>query len=477
MNQAQTAIVGALILAISPPAVNAAETRDDATVDAAQAAGPATDQDDTPPVTPDPNRGYGGRAATGHLTRKLEKSRRSALKAKPKTGEALQDWLNGPSILGEWGGYRQQLDDLGITFGGFSGNAFFANATGGARRSATAASFTQAWTDLDFEKLSGWTGFLIHTEMAITGGNNLSGHNRVGNLFNVATEYTPNGVYLGQMYAQQAFFGDALSLQVGRLTTTNNFATLPVFTDYVSVAGNGTPTALPLGSTYFTYPPAVEWGAVATAQATSRITVAGGVYNTNNSSAAPQASQNGTDFGLTFDNGVMAVSQITYTDPATDPICLPGIFAFGSYYSSADYPRLRNGRDKSGNYGFYWMAQQMVYQQGGPGSPQGLTPWFAVAWNPEESADFLPLYVSGGAVYQGLIPGRNTDTTALAVYSGTFSKFAQNTTTETVLEANYTLWATPWLGITPDFQYVFNPMGGASKNDAAVFGGQILIVF
>jgi carbohydrate-selective porin OprB len=42
---------------------------------------------------------------------------------------------------------------------------------------------------------------------------------------------------------------------------------------------------------------------------------------------------------------------------------------------------------------------------------------------------------------------------------------------------NYTLWAAPWLGITPDFQYVFNPLGGPSKNDAAVFGGQILIIF
>jgi carbohydrate-selective porin OprB len=118
----------------------------------------------------------------------------------------------------------------------------------------------------------------------------------------------------------------------------------------------------------------------------------------------------------------------------------------------------------------------MVYL-GAPGSAEGLTPWLALAWNPEESADFLPLFLSAGAVYQGLIPGRNADTTALAVYTGKFSKFAENTTSETVLEVNYTLWATPWLGITPDFQYVFNPLGGPSKNDAAVFGGQILIIF
>jgi carbohydrate-selective porin OprB len=46
-----------------------------------------------------------------------------------------------------------------------------------------------------------------------------------------------------------------------------------------------------------------------------------------------------------------------------------------------------------------------------------------------------------------------------------------------VLELNYTFWAMPWLGITPDFQYVFNPGGNRSNNDAALFGGQIMVNF
>ena len=38
-------------------------------------------------------------------------------------------------------------------------------------------------------------------------------------------------------------------------------------------------------------------------------------------------------------------------------------------------------------------------------------------------------------------------------------------------------WATPWLGLTPDFQYVFNPGGASSDDAAAVFGGQIMVNF
>jgi porin len=328
------------------------ETRGNPAIEFAQASEPTTDQEAVGDVTPNPNRGDGGKAATGRIIRQLQTERLKALKAKPKTGDPVQDWLDGPSILGEWGGYRQRLEDRGITFGGFSANAFLTNATGGNRRSWAYTNLTMAAADLEFERLVGLPGFLVHTEMAAAAGNNLSSRSRIGNLFNVATEYAPNGLYLSQMYAQQQLFDDVLTLQLGRLTT-NNFATLPVFADYVSVAGNGTPTALPLGSTYFTFPPAVEWGAVTTARATDRIAVAAGVYNTNNSSALPQASRNGADFGLTFDNGVMMVAQLTYASPATDAIGLPGIYAFGGFYSSADYPRLRNGREKDGNYGFY----------------------------------------------------------------------------------------------------------------------------
>ncbi len=484
------AIIGTLLAAALPlPGVAEADTADlrlaQSMETAPQAQPPAPAADAPPPaadaaattlvVTPNPNRGYGGKAANSRLVRKLQRERLKALRDKPQTGEMLQDWLTGPSILGEGGGTRQELEEQGVSFGGFSANSFFTNATGGNRRSWTATTFTMAAADLDFERLAGLPGLRIHTEMAIAAGNNLSNSGRIGNLFNIATGYAPNGVYLSQMYAQQEF-GDDATLQLGRLTTTTNFGTLPVFTNYVSVAGNGTPTALPIGSTYFTFPPAVEWGAVGTLHATSTTDLAVGVYNTNNSSADPQAAANGTDFGLTFNNGVMTVAQATWDTPATPGIGLPGIYALGGFYASGDYPRLRNGRDRQGNYGFYGMAQQMVYSEGGPGNSNGLTPWLAIAWNPTESADFLPLFVSAGAVYQGLIRGRDADTTALAVYTGKFSKFSPNSS-ETVVEANYTLWATPWLGITPDFQYVFNPLGNADIDDAAVFGGQVMVIF
>ena len=129
------------------------------------------------------------------------------------------------------------------------------NATGGARRSWTVANSTLVALDVDFDKLVGWPGFLIRAEGWWAGGNNLSDAGRIDNLFNAASTYTPNGLYLGQLYAEQHLFDEQLVLQIGRLASGNNFASLPVAADYVSAAFNAVPFSLPANTLPFTSPP------------------------------------------------------------------------------------------------------------------------------------------------------------------------------------------------------------------------------
>ncbi len=100
-----------------------------------------------------------------------------------------------------------------------------------------------------------------------------------------------------------------------------------------------------------------------------------------------------------------------------------------------------------------------------------------MAYQPQQSINLVPVFLASGVVYEGLVPGRDTDTTALAIYHGQLSDDLEDASGETVLELNYTFWATPWLGITPDLQYVFNPDGSSSNDDAAVVGGQIMVNF
>lgn len=419
---------------------------------------------------------FGGRAATSALIKEQTKQRREAAGAVPKTGEWRQDWLKGPSALGDWAGYRQQIEDAGISLSGFSITNIMGNVTGGTRRSTTAASFNLLALDLDFARLAGLPGLLVHAEGWGARGNNPSTRGRINNLLGVAQAYTPSGFYLGQLYAELRLFDNALMMQAGRMATANNFATLPVALNYVSVANNPIPISLPINTVPFTNYPH-QWAAVGTLTPTPQIQVTGGVYNGDRRSSRLKAT-NGLDWTFQPEDGVMGVGQIALLLNRTPgDTGLPGTYYFGGFYNTNDDERLNGRGEKGDNYGFYWMAQQMVYREGGPASSEGLTPWLAIAYQPRESINLLPVYIAGGAVYEGLVPGRDIDTTALGVYHAKVSDSLPGTTGETLLEVNYTYWALPWLGLTPSFQFVFNQNGRGSDNDAAVFGGQILVNF
>jgi carbohydrate-selective porin OprB len=229
---------------------------------------------------------------------------------------------------------------------------------------------------------------------------------------------------------------------------------------------------------YFTSLPAVEWAAVGTLVPTESIAVALGIYGTNLPSGLPFASQHGLDFSFGGSGGPMEVAQLLYNlNRGPDDTGLPGTYYIGGFYSGADNQPLSEGRVRRGDYGFYWEGQQMIYRYGGPGSDVGLTPWISIAYTPQESINQLPLLVMTGAVYHGLIPTRSDDYLAAGFYYGKLSTSLPAGPGEKVLELDYTAWATPWLGITPDLQYVLSPSGGSSSRNALVLGGQFQILF
>jgi porin len=400
-------------------------------------------------------------------------------------------WWTWSTVDGDWAGYRHILAERGLVFSGTTVADLQGNVSGGERRGFAAADSSVFALDADLKALAGLGGLLFHTEFTVVEGQNLSTRT-LGNVLQVATAYAQPGYYLGQMYAQQKLFDDKLTLQAGRMTTANNFASLPIFNDYISFTDNPIPVSLTDNTIYFTSLPAVTWAAVGTIAPIESVAVGVGVYDTNLASAEPFASRHGVDLSFDENGGPMETAQVTYyLNHGSDENGLPGTYNIGEFYSGADYQAVSGSGGKSGHYGFYLEAEQMIYREGGAGSDVGLTPWLAVSYHPEQSINQLPLLVMVGFAYQGLLPGRSDDSTAAAFYYGklntatpivptsavTTSSAATTVSGEKVLELDYTYWATPWLGITPDWQYVFNPDGRSGSRNAAVLGVQFQILF
>jgi len=256
-----------------------------------------------------------------------------------------RSWWTWATIDGDWAGYRRILAGRGLVFSGTTVVDLLGNVSGQARAFAPADSSLLA-VDANLERLAGINGLLLHTEFVANAGENLSTKS-IDNILQVATAFAQPGYYLGQMYAQQKLFGDVLTLQLGRMTTANNFASLPVFNEYVSFVDNPIPINLTNNTVYFTSLPAVEWAAVGTVAPTQSITCALGIYGTNLPSGAPIASQHGLDFSFDGSGGPMEVAQLSYNlNRGPDDTGLPGTYYIGGFYSGADYQPLSKGRSE-----------------------------------------------------------------------------------------------------------------------------------
>ena len=403
--------------------------------------------------------------------------------AKPGMGAWFETWLHGQSALGEWGGLRQTLEDSGLTVSGSSVTAILGNLSGGKRQSWVPANTTLLAADLDFGKLTDWPGFALRVEGWAAGGSNLSAGGRIDNLFMAASAYTPPGLYLGQLYLQQRLFDDTLKLLMGRLITTSDFASLPIASAYVNGAINAAPINLVLNTVPFTNPPATQWAAVGKFTPAPQIALSAGVYNAN-SRASKLKGTGGVDFDLDLHDGVMAIGQLAYLHENGElDTGLPGTYYLGAFYAGDSYSYVNSGsrnentQEKIGNYGFYLEGQQMLYRPDGAGTSRGLTAWFAFALQPDQDINKMPSMGAIGASYEGLFKDRPMDQAAFAVYRGNLSRDIKGATAETLLEINYSFVTTPWLTITPDIQYIFNPDGKTDRKDVVVIGSQFVVDF
>jgi porin len=223
------------------------------------------------------------------------------------------------------------------------------------------------------------------------------------------------------------------------------------------------------------------------------------------------------DWSIRPDDGVLMIGQVGWTPeffkrPVTTPAAdapaadgkstveqksfksvsavpemagLPGHYWMGAYYSPWQFQQFGSDETAGNSYGFYWHADQMVFQES-PGSVQGLTLWTASVLSPQQNIAKLPFQLNAGTVYVGLVPGRDADATMLGFVYGKFSRdFARSVDVdgagfpeyEIVLEAGHRFQINQFLYAQPNLQWVINPGGTGNIPNALVLGSQVGVIF
>ncbi|MCB1113076.1 MAG: carbohydrate porin, partial [Chlamydiia bacterium] len=384
-------------------------------------------------------------------------------------------------LFGDWRGWRKYWAKRGVTVTSSYVVDMLGNPVGGMHQGAAYTGSYGIDALYDLEKIHGLRGWEFYIAGTWRAGTNLS-KTKIGNQFPVAQVYGGQTWRLGELYFQNTGPGERWHFKFGRLEAGNNFLQNPLYYSYVSNAFDGNPISV-FFNVYFTAYPNATWGVYFDYKITPRILAKFAVYNAN--ADVNRNVYNGFNFHFTNTQGTQYITEWTYlVNQEPCDIGLPGNYKVGYFYYPAVYDKFLGGEVR-GNYGYYFLFDQMIYRPCGPGTDQGLTPFVALLFFPEDRNTF-PFFFTSGLVYNGLIPWRCNDVAAFGVAYGSYSsdlrqqerqQMLETQNFEMIIEANYKIVMTPWFYIQPDLQYIIKPKGYDSIEDAMVIGFQSGLTF
>lgn len=283
------------------------------------------------------------------------------------------------------------------------------------------------------------------------------------------------------------------------MNVENDFASSPLYCNYMNNALCGDPKALPGGDIgHSAYPDGV-WGGRIRVSPTPEFYLVTGVYEVNKGLYS-NADNTGFEFGVPKEQGVYVPIQFGYT-PKFGSDRLPGHYVVGVGYDSSKFESFSSMQPGAtatlhgGNSQFWLLTDQMLIRNG-TGDDDGIIALagFVNNNNPENSP-YAQQYFAG-LLDKDFWKARPQDTIGLLftyfAMSGPLGKLQAEEqefglpftdsatgiqTHEMILKANYNIHVYRGLDFRPEFQYVFRPNAQSNIRNAAVFGFKAHVEF
>jgi porin len=411
----------------------------------------------------------------------------------------VSDWLSG---TGKGEGLRRKLIDRGFEFTGSYDAEIWGNTKGGLKSGSVYTGLLDLGLKLDLEKAFDWPGASLSTTWLLLSGKNAS-NDLVGNFLTISNNAGFNTLRNYEWWFQQNLLNDKISLRLGQIAADTEF----VISDSAALFLNGTfgwPAFmymnLPEGGPGF---PVGTLGLRLAVQPLQWFRFETAVFQGN--VYAQNVNLHGFRWRLDSQNGFFFLDEAQFHwNRSAQETGLPGQFKIGAWYHTARFTEPNDSGFVRGNYGFYFILDQMLYRKpantrgstlngtngdrvtaGERKSDQGLS-WFGrIAFEPQDR-NFIGFYFDAGVTYKGLVPSRNGDTFGVAFAYARLSSGAQQAEidggsvgvgAEMALEATYQAQITRWLSIQPDLQVIINPGGNQDLNNSVVIGGRVSITF
>jgi porin len=372
-------------------------------------------------------------------------------------------FLTWTSLTGNWSGVRSGLEGAGLTLNAMYRTDQISDINGGNEPRGASINQLDLQVAIDADAAVGIHGLSLFAHVIANNGGSIS--KWVGDVQFVSNIEATRVTKLYQLWIRQSFADDHMSGLVGLYDLNSEFYVTDGATLFLNSSfGVGKELAQTGVNGPGIYPnPALtlrlrgQFGDVY-----AQTAVIDGHPGSVEDPFTPS-------FSWSADEGVLVITEAGVINDGSDGN-LRFKFAAGAWwYPSSVESSLPNG-------GAYVMAEHQMFRENGAGQGLSMFTRLGVA---DLRVNRFRSNISGGAVYTGLIPGRDEDRVGLAVtVAGRNRHFASQQDAEEIplrdaemsFEMTYRIQLLPSIAVQPDFQYVIAPRCAPGIDNASVLG-------
>lgn len=399
------------------------------------------------------------------------------------------------AVTGDWWGLRPRLASGGVVVGGEYIAEYSGVLDGGVRESGSFRNLLTIDAEFDLETIAGLEGGRLFVQYlsvnAERGGSMDAGDIQVYS--NIENDRSLDVIY--EAWYEQFLFGERLRLKVGKVDANSEFGFVDVAGDFSNSSAGFSPSLFVLPS----YPdPAMSLNLFATLidGASSSLSVGYGFYDGAAAVDGVATGRRGPssffDDDLSDDYFHIGQLDLVWEGLGSGAFFRDGRASLGGWYHTGDFARFDGGVE-DGTYGVFATAEMRLFdparrgrvkppgvKAGGPasGPDQGVYVFGQYGWA-DDSVSEIGQHIAGGLVLKGPLSSRPDDRCGiygtLAVLSG--DPAAGFDRDEFSLDVYYRFQLTPAVFVQPEAQYIWNPSGDGSIDDALVLGVRVGIVF
>lgn len=380
-------------------------------------------------------------------------------------------------VAGDLGGFRNDLQDAGITIGAENVLEYSEVYDGGVEQQDSFRNLFTLGVELDTETafdVPGGTFFIQYLSVtAENGGSADAGDLQVTS--NIENDRSLDVIY--ELWYEQVLFDDKLRIKVGKVDANSEFAYVAPLQEF-SAAGELTNSSAGFQPTIQGFPsypdPATSINVFITPYTDENLTLsvgygfydgAAGVDGVTTGSRGPSSF---FEDDLSDDYFHVAEGQLAWNTLGDLP---GGSLSLGGWHHTGDFDTF-NGGTENGTSGVYATVQQRLTAPEGEESDHGLYVFGQLGFADEDVAEVAGVY-SFGAVQVGLGDVRPADKVGVYASLADLSDVAAAgfDEDELAIEGFYRLQITPAIYLQPGLQYIVNPSGDPGVDDTVV--GQV----